>query len=87
LDCRLLPTSHSKNKKIKTITKETNSRKVTKARKDLEEKKEKESEKDWMLEKNKNADQENVDHEVIGILGHIEKLSATSSDSRKEYFI
>jgi hypothetical protein len=23
-----------------------------------------------MLEKNKNADQENVDYEVIGILGH-----------------
>jgi hypothetical protein len=38
-----------------------------------------------MLEKNKNADQENVDHKVIGILGHFEKLS-TISDSRKEIF-
>jgi NACalpha-BTF3-like transcription factor len=71
-----------KTKTSKLPQKKPTVEKSQKRTKDLEKEEEEESEEDWMLENDKNADQENVDHKVVD---HKENLSATS-DSGKELF-
>jgi hypothetical protein len=73
-----------KTKKSKLLQKKATTEKLQKLRKDLKEEEKEESEEVWMLENDKNANQENVDFEVVGILAYKEKQ--TTSDSRKEIF-
>jgi hypothetical protein len=71
--------------KTKPPQKKATTEKLQKRRKNSEKEEKEVSKEDWMLENNKNADQEDVDHEIVGILDHKEKQS-TTSDSGKELF-